>query len=110
MPEFKKAQSLSKQAKAKLAKMIQDSLVRLDSVWSSESSLRRSNNSKSPRNSPKVSPVSRRMAAVLLPHVSDPALNAFPGLAPGEIGVADPIDLIRWANAGAPAIGIDFIE
>ena len=110
MPQLKKAPSLSKQAKTRLAKMIRDSLVRLDSVWSSEPSLRRSSNSKSPKSSPKASPVSRRMAGVLLPPVSDPALNAFPGLAPGEVGVADPIDLIRWANSGAPATGIDFIE
>lgn len=110
MPESKRPPSLFIQTKTKIARMIQSSLVSLDSVWSSGSLIRKANKSKSPRNSPKVSPVSYRMAGVMLPTSSNNDPNPFPGLSPGGIGVADPSDFIRWVNAGAPNTGIDYNE
>ena len=110
MPDSKKPSSLFAQAKTKLARMIQSSLVDLDSVWSSGSLLRKANKSKSPRNSPKVSPVSNRMARVMLPPTPNVSPNPFPGLPFGVIGVANPEDLIHWVNDGAPNTGIDYDE
>ena len=48
------------------------------------------------------------MASVMLPPSSNNAPQLASGLAP--LQVADPIDLIRWTNAGAPNIPIDYDE
>ena len=107
MPQSKRPQALFQQATAQMGKMVQSTLVRLDSVWSCRS-LRKCKKGISPRQSPKTSPISYRMASVMLPPSSYDAPQLASGLAP--LQVADPIDLIRWTNAGAPNIPIDYDE
>ena len=95
MPETKGPSSLFVQVQKKLASMVQTSLVRLDSVWSSGTHHKKSNKNKSPNHSPKTSPISYRMAGVIIPPLSDGVPQQ---LSPGRslMQVADPIDLIRW--------------
>ena len=107
MPQSKRPQSLFHQATAQMGRMVQSTLVRLDSVWSCRS-LRKCKKGKSPKQSPKTSPISYRMASVMLPPSSNNTHQLASGLAP--LQVADPIDLIRWTNAGAPNIPIDYDE
>ena len=109
MPESKGPSSLFVQVQSKLACMIQTSLVRLDSVWSSGTLHKKSKTSKSPKHSPKTSPISYRMAGVIIPPSSD---GIHQQLSPGRalIQVADPIDLIRWTNSGVQNTHIDYDE
>ena len=96
MPQSKVPPSLFAQSQGTLAKMVQSSLVRLDSVWSSSAMKQKTKRNKSPKNSPKSSPISYRMAGVILPPSSEgsPPLPA----ANSPMQIADQIDLMRWAK------------
>ena len=109
MPESKGPPPLFTQVQSKLASMVQTSLVRLDSVWSSGTLQKKSKKSKSPKHSPKTSPISFRMSGVIIPPSADvlPQHHS-PGRLP--IQVADPVDLIRWTNSTAQNTPIDYDE
>ena len=96
MPQSKGPPTLFVLAQNTLAKMVQSSLVRLDSVWSSSAMKQKAKRNKSPKNSPKNSPISFRMAGVILPSSSEesPPLPT----ADSPMRIADQIDLIRWAK------------
>ena len=96
MPESKIPPSMLVQATTKLAHMVQSTLVSLDSVWSSGTMKERKKRSRSRNNSPKTSPISFRMAGVLLPPSPYHAPQPYPGLAPQQ--AADQLDLMRWAK------------
>ena len=95
MPQSKGPNSLFVQSQSALARMVQSSLVRLDSIWSS-GTLKQRAKRKSPKNSPKTSPISFRNRGLLIPASSDDAQPIPAANSPMQI--ADQIDLIRWAK------------